>query len=363
MREQEQKEKPLTTDGAGPSKCHDECSQQPLSEEKACQTDDAIAPPAEEGDLVFHEEALSRACASCSTCGVGSVDPIIDVASIESPPAATAALEDETEKRIVAATASAAVAQVGATAWASAFSAASQLFHAALISLCHEAIGGPSEDDGRQAFEVPLLSGMEAPGSKEASSSAVVSWVPGEAEADAAMALQALRDSVQSAVEGVRLAAGRTAQKTVPPASSVATTGSQTVPEPPAAIIPVASQNTTESQTDKEPQWNAPGAKNHVGVQAGGRPSGWNAEPFSGGGGAPAWEGHMDGRCLEGGRVDGDGKLRIKQGNGRMEGLERTAEALSRALQRAEVEKEGLQLMLTRRFEQEKVRVLDIVSS
>lgn len=313
---------------------------------------------------MVHEHALSRACASCSTCGFDSVNSTTDVANLVSPPAATAALEEETEKRIAAATASAAVAQDGATAWASAFSAATQLFHAALVSLCNEATAGPFEDDGRHAFEVPLLTGMEASGSNKASSSAVVPWVPGEPKTDAAMALQTLRDNVQSAVEGIRLAAGRAAQKTVPPASNVTTTGSQTVPEPPAAVAPVVSQNTTGSQTDKELQGDALGARQHdVGVQAGGRPNRWNAEAFSGGGGAPAWEGDIGWRCVEGGRTDGDGELRIQQAGGRMKELERTAQALSQALQRAEVEKEGLQLMLTRRFEQEKVRVLNDVSS
>lgn len=358
MREQKQEENPHTADEAAPCKCHDGCSRQPLGEDKACQTDDAIAPSANEGGLVVHEDARSRACAACSTCMADSVDSTADGANLVSPPAVTAVLEEEADKRIAAAIASAAVAQVGATAWASAFSAATHLFHAALASLCDEATGGLGEDDGRHACVVPLLTGMEASGNNTANSSAVVPWVPGEAKTDAATALQALRDNVQSAVEGVRLATGRAARKVVPPASNVTSTGSQTVLEPPTAVEPVVSRNTTGSQTDEEPKGDMRGARrHHVGVQAGGRPERWNAETFSGARGAPAWEGDIDWRCLEGERGGGDEEPRIKQAGGRRtEELERTAGALSQALQRAQVEKEDLELTLTRRFEHEKVR-------
>lgn len=363
VREQRQGEKPQTTDGAAPCNCQTECSRRPLGANKACQTDEAIAPPAEAGALVVHQDAFSRACASCSTCGVDPVVSITDVANHVSTPTATTALEEEAEKRIAAALASAAVAQVRATAWASAFSAATQLFHAALVSLCDEATGGSGEDDGRHAFGVPLLTGTKASGSNMASNSAVVPWVPGEAKTDAATALQALRDNVQSAVEGIRLTAGHAARKMMPPASNVTTIGSQTVAEPPAAVVPVVSRNTKGSQADEEPKRNVLGARQHdAGVQAGGRPNRCNAETFSGGGGAPAWEGDIDQRCLEGDRVDGDGEPRIKQADTRVEELERTAGALSQALQRAEAEKKGLEQMLIRRFEHEKVCGLVVCS-
>eukprot|EP00752_Nemacystus_decipiens_P013478 g11937.t1 len=331
VREQKQEQKSHTTDGAAPCKCQHERSSQPLGEDKACQANGAITPSAEDGGLMDHEDALTRACTCCSTCGDESVGSITDVTNLVSHPAATDALEEETQKGIAAATAS----------------AATQMFHAALVSLCDEATGGPGEDDGRHGFEVPLLAGLEVSGSNDASSSAVVPWVPGEAKIDAAQAVQALRGTIQSA------------QKTVPPDSRVSATGSQTVPDPPAAVVPAVSRNTTGSQTDTEPERNALGARqHHVGVQTGGGPNRGNAETLSGGGGAPAWEGDIDWRCLEGGRVDDDGEERVKQADGRMAELERTADALSQALQRAKMEKEGQQLMLVTRFEQEKAALL-----
>lgn len=349
MREQKQEEKPRTTEGATACRCHDGCSRHSLGEDKACQTKDAIAPSGTAGGLVIHEGALSRACASCSTLGVDSVDSTTDAATLAPAPAPTA-VKEEADKRVAAAMASAALAQVGATAWASAFSAATQLFHAALVYLCDEATGGPGEGDGRPAFEVSPLTAMEVSASNKANSSAVVPWVPTEAKTDATTALQALRDSVQTAVEGVRQAVERTARKVAPPASKVTTTGSQTVPEPPAAVVPMVSKKATGSQTDEEPKSNVRGAwQQHVGVQAGG-------------GGAPAWEGNIDWRCSHGQKVDCDEESRPTQADGRIEELERTAGALNQALQQAEDEKEDLEQMLTRRFEAEKVRALDVSS-
>lgn len=357
MREQKREEQVHTTDGAAPCKCHIGCSRHPVGDDVACQTDDAIAPSAKEGGLVDHKDALSRVCDACSTCGVDSVDSAADATNLVSPPAVLAALGEEAEKRVAAATPSVAVAQVGATAWASAFSAATHLFHAALVSLCDKATGGLGEDDGLDAFVAPLLTAVEASGRHSASSSAMVPWVPGEAKSDAATALQALRDNVQTAVEVIRLEARRGVRNIGPPAANVTTTGSQTVPESPAPVVPVVTRNTTGSQTDEDPKSDVRGARrHHVGVQAGGRPERWNVETVSSGGGAPAWEGDIDWRCLEGAKVRGDGEPRRKQADGRMEELERTAGALRKALQRAEAKKGDLELVLTRRFEHEKVR-------
>lgn len=360
MREQRQEKQPHGMGGATPCTCHGDGSQQPVGVDKACQVDDAIAPSAEKG-LVVQNDALSRVCAACSACGVDSADSAANGVSVVASPAVTAVLEKEAEEKISAAMASAAVAQVGATAWASAFSAARHLFHAALVSLCEQETGVfGAEGEGRQAFVVPLLTGVEASGSNEASSSAVVPWVPGEAKTEAETALEVLRDSIESAVEGIRLAAGRTARTVVPPPLTVTTASSQTSPEPPTAVATTVSQTTIGSQTDEGPiKGEVRGTRGHdVGVQTG-RLGGRSRETVSGAGGAggaPAWEGDIDGSCFEGDKGDGDRERQRKLNNdGRMEELERTTEALSEALQRAEAEKGNLEQKLTRRFEREKV--------
>lgn len=321
-----------------------------------------VRPP-DEGGLVVLGDTLSRVCAPCSACGGDSAES--NPVSVLASPAKTAVLEEEAEKRISAAMASAAAARAGASAWASAFSAARDVFQAALVSLCEQATGGLGAAGGeiQQTFMVPLLTGVGDPGSSKANSSAVVPWVPGDAKSEAETALKALRDSVQSATEELLSAAERTARKvSPPPPPTVTTTGSQTLPEPPAPVAPMVSQSSRGSQTDEVPCGDARGARlHHISVQTG-RSDGLDfggSSGASGAGGAPAWEGDLDGRCCEAGNggADVDGR-RQREDKERMEKLERAVGALNEALQRAETEKGDLKLKLS--AEREEVRLPDI---
>jgi len=359
--EQTHEKKPRTTDRATQSTTRSDCGRESVGQDKACQADAAMARAYGEVGLVVHGDTLSRVCGACAACGGDSTES--NPVSVLVPPATPAVLEEEVEKQVTAAMASAAAARAGASAWASAFSAARDLFRAALVSLCEQATGGlgPAEGEGH-AFMVPLLAGVGAPGgSNKATSSAVVPWVPGEAKSEATMALEALRYSVQSATEGILLTAERTARTASPPAPTVTTTGSQTLPEPLPPVAPVVRQNTRGSQTDEEPKEGARVARlHHVSVQTS-RPGGLDFGSASGAGaagGAPAWEGDIDGRCCETENGDGDReRRRNREDKERMEGLERTVGALNEALQRAEAEKGDLELKLS--MERQEVRVPD----
>lgn len=362
MREQGQEEHPHGTGGASPHTFHSDCSQRPAGVDKACQVDGIIAPSASKG-LVVQNDALPRVCVPSSACGVDSSDSTANGVGVVTSPAGTAVLEKEAAERISAAMTSAAVAQNGATAWASAFSGARQLFHAALVSLCEQVTGVlAAESEEQQAFVVPLLTGVEP---SEGSSNAVVPWVPGEAKTEAAIALEALRDSLESAVEGIRGAAGRTTRTAVTPQLTVTTVSSQTALEPPTTEVITVSWTTIGLQTDEglikdgahETQ------RQDVGVQTAGLVgrSRRTVCGVSGASEAPAWEGDIDKQCFEGEDDDGDQDLRRKlKKNGRVEELERTTEALSEALQRAEAEKGDLEQSLARRFESEKVSTVGV---
>ncbi len=311
---------------------------------------------------MVHGDTLLRVCGACSTGGGVSAES--NPVSVLASPATTAVLEKEAEKQVSAAMASAAAARVGASAWASAFSAARDLFRAALVSLCEQATGGlgPIEGEERHAFMVPLLTGAGAPGrSSKANSNAVVPWVAGQAKSEASIALEALRYSVHAATEGILLASERTARTVSPPAPTVTTTGSQTLPEPLPPVAPVVSQDTRGSQTDEEPNKGGRVARlHHVLVQTS-RPDELEMEIASGAGGAggaPAWEGNIDGRCCE--IENGEGgpeRRRNREDNERMAELERTVGALNEALQRAETEKGDLKLTLS--VERQEARVPD----
>ncbi|CAN0558748.1 unnamed protein product, partial [Ectocarpus sp. 12 AP-2014] len=140
VRKQRQEENQLhgTTDTELPE-CSGERSREPVGVDKACQSDDTIASSSKEKGVMVESDILNRVGAACSACGVDLADSGADGSSIVASPKVTVVLEDEAEKRVSAALASAAMAQVGATAWASAFSAARRLFHTALVSLCEQA--------------------------------------------------------------------------------------------------------------------------------------------------------------------------------------------------------------------------------
>lgn len=362
MREQTHEKKPHSTDRATQCTNGCDCGREPVGEDEACKADGAMARASDEGGLVVQGDTLSRVRGACSGGGGDSAEshPV----SVLAPPAITAVLEEEAEKQVSAAMASAAAARVGASAWASAFLAARDLFRAALVSLCEQATGGlgPAEGEGRHAFMVPLLTGVGAPeSSSKANSSAVVPWVSGEAESEAAIALEALRYSVQSATDGILLATERTARMVSPPAPTVSTTGSQTLPEPPPPVAPVVPQDSRGSQTDEERNEGARVARLHnVSVQTS-RPVGLEFESAFGAGGAdgaPAWEGDMDGRCCEMENGDSDPeRRRNREDKERMEELERSVGALNAALQRAETEKGDLKLTLS--VERQEARMPD----
>lgn len=378
VRKQRQEGKQLHgTKGTELSECSGERSREPVGVDKACQSDDTIASSSKEEGAMVESDILNRVGAACSACGVDLADSGADGSSIVASPKVTVVLEDEAEKRVSAALASAAMAQVGATAWASAFSAARRLFHAALVSLCEQAdclFGADAKGNGRQALVLSPLVGLTTALRNEASS-AMVPWAPSEAEADAAAAMEVLRDDVESSVERIRSAlSDRTAPLSL--ALTMATVGSQTTAEPPTDCATAVSRTTTGSQTTAKTalpratlgsQTDEVGIvelkvdqRHNVGVQAGNL-GGWRTEtaPGAGGrGGAPAWEGGMDSRCSEGETYDGDRLWRPKsEDHARMEELELKAGALSAALQRAEKEKINLERSLTRRFKREKVRV------
>lgn len=314
--------------------------------------------------LVVQNNGLSRVCAASSACGVDSTDSTANGVGIVTPPTGTVVLEKETAERISAAMTSAAVAQNGATVWASAFSEARHLFHAALVSLCEKLTGVlGAESEEQQAFVVPLLTGVES-SEGTASSSAVVPWVPGEAKTEAAIALEALRNSLESAVEGIRRAAGRTARTAVPPPLTSSTASSQTALEPPTAEANTVSRTTIGLQTGEgliKEEMNET-RRRDVGVQTGrlGEQSRHTVCGARGASEAPAWEGDIDEQCFEGGDDDDQDLRRKTENDGRVEELERTTEALSEALQRAEAEIGNLEESLARRFESEKVGTVDV---
>ncbi|CBJ32564.1 FkbM family methyltransferase [Ectocarpus siliculosus] len=385
VRKQRQEEQQLhgTTD-TGLSECSGERSREPVGLDKACQSDNTIASIAssstEEG-VVVESNILNKVGAACPACGVDLADSGADGSSIVASPKVTVVLEDEAERRVSAALASAAVAQVGATAWASAFSAARRLFHTALVSLCEQAdclFGADAKGNGRQALVLSPLVGLTTALRNEASS-AMVPWAPSEAEADAAAAMEVLRDDVESSMERFRSALADHLVRTAPLSLTLtmATVGSQTTAEPPTDSTTAVSRTTTGSLTTAKAtlpratsgsQTDEVGIvelkvdqRHNVGVQAGNL-GGWRTEtaPGAGGrGGAPAWEGGMDSRCSEGEKYDGDRSWRPKsEDHARMEELELKAGALSAALQRAEKEKSNLERSLTRRFKREKAMQL-----
>ncbi|CAM9111795.1 unnamed protein product [Ectocarpus sp. 12 AP-2014] len=381
VRKQRQEENQLhgTTDTELPE-CSGERSREPVGVDKACQSDDTIASSSKEKGVMVESDILNRVGAACSACGVDLADSGADGSSIVASPKVTVVLEDEAEKRVSAALASAAMAQVGATAWASAFSAARRLFHTALVSLCEQAdclFGADAKGNGRQALVLSPSMGLTTALKNEASS-AMVPWAPSEAEADAAAAMEVLRDDVESSVERIRSALADHSERTAPLslALTMATVGSQTTAEPPTDSATPVSRTTTGSQTTAKAalpratlgsQIDEVGIvglkvdqRHNVGVQTGNL-GGWRTEtsPGAGGrGGAPAWEGGMDSRCCEGETYDGDRLWQPKsEDHARMDELELKAGALSAALQRAEKEKSSLERSLTRRFKREKVSV------
>lgn len=378
VRKQRQEEKKShSTKETGLSECSGDRSREPVGVDKACQSDDTMTSSfREEG--VMETGILKRVGTACSACGVDLADPGADGSSIVASP--TVVLEDEAEKRVSAALASATTAQVGATAWASAFSAARRLFHAALVSLCDQAdclVSADAEGNTRQALVVSPFVGLTAALRNEASS-AMVPWAPSEAKAEAAAAIEVLRGDVESSVERIRSALADHSERTAPLslALTVATVGSQTTAEPPTDSSTAVSRTTTGSQTTAvaalpratlSSQTDEVGIvelkvdqRHDVGVQAGnlGRWRTVAASCAGGRGGAPAWEGGMDTRCSEGETCDGNRLWRPKsEDDARMEELELKAGALSAALQRAEKEKSNLERSLTRRFKRDKVRV------
>ncbi|CAM9470440.1 unnamed protein product [Ectocarpus fasciculatus] len=356
-------------------------SGEPVGVDKACQSDDTIISSSKEKDVMVESDILKRVGAACSACGFDLAAPGADGSSIVASPTVAVVLEDEAEKRVSAALASEAMAQMGATAWASAFSAARRLFHAALVSLCEQAdclVSADAEGSGRQALVVSPLVGLTTALRNEASS-AMVPWAPSEAKAEAVAAMKMLRDDVESSVERIRSALADHSERTAPLslALTVGTVGSQTTAEPPTDSATAVSRTTTASQTTAvaalpratlSSQTDEVGivelkvARRHdVGVQVRNL-GGWRTESASGvggRGGAPAWEGGMGGRCIEGETYEGDRLWRPKsEDHARMEELELKAGALGAALQRAEEEKNNLERSLTRRFKREKAMQL-----
>lgn len=347
VREQRQEEEPH---GMG---------QQPAGVDKACQVDGLITTSAEKEGLVVQSDAVSRVCAACSACGADSTQSTANEVSVVASTAGTPVLEKDIEAQVLAAMASVAMANNRATAWASAFSAARQLCHAALISLCEQVNGVLGvEGGGLQSFVVPLLTGAESSNGK-ASSNAVVPWVLDEVKTEAATALDSLRDDLDSAVEGIRLAAEQTA-RTAPPPLTVTTVSSQTASEPPIVVGTTESRTTIGSQTGEGPikEEMRETRRRDVGVQTG-RLGGRTRKNISGASGAseaPAWEGDINERCFDGENVNSGRERRRKlEHGGQMEELKRKTEALSEALQRAEAEKGNLEQTLARRYEREKV--------
>lgn len=344
----------------------------PFWADTSCQTDEIemISASSCDGEgSVVENDTSTRGCASCSACRVDTADSAEKGGSVASRTAYTA-LDDQAEKRISAAPTSVAVPQAEAQAWSSAFSSARQMFHATLVSLCEQACGVlGGQGDRRQGHTASPLTGVKVSESQEASS-AVVPWVPGESNTEAGMAVELLRDSIDSAVEYIRMRLAERASEVQPPVQ-VVSRGCQTAPGsssgasetkggPQPAVAAAVPRATTGSQTDgKETGELQRAQRRDAGVQAGVRDSG-SAEgvlPALGGlGGAPAWEGDIDARRVEGEKGDCDRERQRKlDDDARMHELERKVGALSNALQRVETEKYRLEKTLTRRFEREQV--------
>lgn len=331
-------------------------SRRPLGVDRSCQAGDVGTPANEEG-----ERNDPRTRVDGPSCGIKFGDSTFDETGVV---ASVTTVEEEADRRIAAAVAQVATAEARATAWAHAFSSATQLIHAALVSLCEDATGVWGADgDGYHVLGLPILERVETAGENGMSaqtSSAVVPWVPGKLKAEATTAVVVLRDSVESAVGGVRLALARHAARTAPPASTVAAV----------SLTTTGSQTEEEAKKEKGQEGEAvnikrcAGRQRTVGVQVddvGGRCTEgvFGAGGSGGAGGAPAWEGGKVRRCSEGHNRDDNRQRQWQREDTALVGeLRRKLTALSEALQRAEVEKRDLVWSLTGHFEVEKVHIL-----
>lgn len=359
MEEQRREEKKSQGAKEAPpcGRCSGGGTTQPPGVDKSCQAGDASASAEEE--RAGHAQLVSL-CAplACGGGGGGGANPTTNESSV--PASTSIAVEEEVERRMVPvlAAAAAAAAEGGAAAWASAFSSARHLIHETLVSLCeHTTTLLGVEGDGKHALVEMLSGGLEAASSKgpgaQESKAVVVPWVPGEAKTEASTALEALRDGVESAVDGIRSALAGHAMRMVPPA---------------AAASAAVQHATTASQTEKERE----AVQLREGVEFGEEfcspqctggvrvvePDERSAERAAGAcraDAAPAWEGGRSGRGSFGRESDGD-RERRRQLADVVEELRRKSDALSEALQRAETEKEDLKRSLTQRFERQQVK-------
>lgn len=330
--------------------------------DKSCQTDDstsAIDKSCQAGGVIaFAEESFGRnsITPTCVTCSGNSASDIISIAA-----STTVLMDDKAERRIAAAVMATAVAEAGTTSWVEAFDLAKQLIQSALVSLCqHTASILGQEAYGQPEVPVPFSKEAET-ALNSGSSTAVVPWVPSKfTQAEATAALKVLRDSVESAVERVRLALAAHVARKMPPPPSVAT--SSTV-----------SQTTTGSQTEVaakreearegealDLEWCDPQQRttSTAAVQPNGIGEG-HVKTVSSTGGAPAWERSSSmGRSSEGRHgIGGSREWRRKdlENSILVKELKLKARALRRALQRTEMEKESLERSLETHFEREKV--------
>ncbi|CAM9167287.1 unnamed protein product [Scytosiphon promiscuus] len=351
----------------------DDGRQGPLRIDRACQVGQMIVASSGTGEGVeVRNDTSATVSTACSAGGADTADSTADRSSVVPSRTACAVSDDEEEKRISAPSAS--IAAVQAEAWASAFSTARQIFNAALVSLCEQACGvlAAQGDEGKRHSVLPVT-GAKVSQNQEANS-AVVPWIPGEAKMDAGTAVEVLRDSINSAVEYIRVALAQRALSARRPLDDVTgdwqiTLGSSSNAfsrveggsQP--AFAAAVTRATMGSQTEGK---DAGGVERaplvDVGVQAGSLgPEIAEAAPpgLGGSGGAPAWEGNVDAQRLEGQEGDSHRERQRKLEQARINELEHRVWALSNALQRADAEKVGLERSLTRRFEREQATLLE----
>lgn len=354
LEEQRREEKSQGAKKAPPcGRCSGGGTPQPPGVDKSCQAGDASASAEEE--RAGHAQLVGLCAPLACGGGGGCANPTTNESSVAA--STSIVVEEEVERRMVPVLAAAAAAEGGAAAWARTFSSARHLIHETLVSLCeHTTTLLGVEGDSKHALVEMLSGGLEAvssngPGAQE--SKAVVPWVPGEAKTEASTALEALRDGVESAVDGIRSALAGHATRMVPPA---------------AAASAAVQHATTASQTEKERE----AVQLREGVEFGEErcapqctggvwviePDERSAERAAGAGRAdpaPAWEGGRSGRGSFGRESDGD-RERRRQLADVVEELRRKSDVLSEALQRAETEKEDLKRSLTQRFERQQVK-------
>ena len=267
---------------------------------------------------------------------------------------------EEVDKRLEAAAAAAATAETLAASWARAFSSATAMIHSALATLrdlVNSVLG--EKDDRNKTYMDLKVAGLNDPVVEESSIIAVpwvLPMVPMDVGTEGVLALEALRESVKSTAEGVRLALARSATRIAPAASAVET----------ASLIVAATQ--TDDRGSQAPGGldgiQCENRQRTIGVQAGlgeQRPvkmsRGCAAIINTSNSEAPAWErgGPAPGWVVPRQSGDFSSERRWREKDDAMvERLKRKAKTLGEELRRSQKEKDRLEQSLKQQ-EREKV--------